>query len=76
MQADSHDGVDLGYGEPVRQAIVQRLLLDAQDGVERAGQQVVDFLAPSLRSARRLVRTVHDPRLLVRRFTSAASYRM
>ena len=38
VQADSHDGVDLGYGEPVRQAVVQRLLLDAQDGVERAGQ--------------------------------------
>ena len=46
MQADGHDGVHLGDSEPVRQAVVERLLLDPQDGVERAGQQIVDLLAP------------------------------
>ena len=65
MQADGHDGVHLGDGEPVRQAVVERLLLDAQDGVERAGQQIIDLLAPLGHGIGIPGGTVHQPSLLL-----------
>ena len=61
VQADGHDGVHLGDGEAVRQAVVERLLLDAQNGVERARQQIVDLLAPLARCVEPRVRTGHVP---------------